>query len=108
MVYKTAHAGFFGFGQKQNTDLLAFQSATVLNSQKMALLEVSHSPSPFSGRGGPLLVEDDSALVPNIGPAGTAGASIYVPKNEQISTYTVKSGDTLSEIADMFGVSVNT
>ncbi|MDQ5958038.1 MAG: hypothetical protein QG665_384, partial [Patescibacteria group bacterium] len=40
--------------------------------------------------------------------AGTAGASIYVPKNEQISTYTVKSGDTLSEIADMFGVSVNT
>ncbi|OHA58873.1 MAG: hypothetical protein A2571_00630 [Candidatus Vogelbacteria bacterium RIFOXYD1_FULL_44_32] len=108
LVYRTAYAGFFGFGSSQNPSLVALQSATVLNSQKMALLEPVHSPSPFFGRGGPLLVEDGSALVPNVGPAGTAGATIFIPKNDQISTYTVKSGDTLSEIADMYGVSVNT
>ncbi len=108
LVYRTAYAGFFSGNFNQNPELVALQGATVLNSQKMAVLEPAHSPSPFSGRGGPLLVEDDSALVPNMGPAGTAGASIFIPKNDEISVYTVKEGDTLSEIADMFGVSVNT
>lgn len=34
--------------------------------------------------------------------------TIDVPSNDQISTYAVQSGDTISEIADRFDVSVNT
>lgn len=34
--------------------------------------------------------------------------SVDVPDRETISTYVVKSGDTLSDIADQFGVSTNT
>jgi len=49
----------------------------------------------------------DNALVSNIGPAGSVSE---IPKivSDQISTYVVRSGDTLSQIAEMFNVTVNT
>jgi murein DD-endopeptidase MepM/ murein hydrolase activator NlpD len=50
----------------------------------------------------------DNAMLAYGGPSGTTAdvASSTSPSN--ISVYVVRSGDTLSEIADMFGVSVNT
>jgi len=49
------------------------------------------------------------ALVANAGPSGTA-ADIVVHKleSDQISIYVVREGDTLSQIAEMFNVTVNT
>lgn len=47
------------------------------------------------------------ALLPDSGPLGTA-VDIEEPVSDQISLYTVRAGDTLSEIAEMYGVSVNT
>lgn len=64
------------------------------------------SPAPARG-GGDITIVDDSALVPEEGPSGTI-ADIEKSKNSTISLYVVREGDTISGIAHMFGVSVNT
>lgn len=64
------------------------------------------TPTPARG-GGDVKIVDDSAIVPEEGPSGTI-ADIEKPKNATISLYVVREGDTLSEIAEMFDVSVNT
>jgi murein DD-endopeptidase MepM/ murein hydrolase activator NlpD len=56
----------------------------------------------------PLPTSADSALVPYAGPDGVPGDALVVPASDRIATYVVRDGDTLSEIADMFSVSVNT
>lgn len=74
----------------------------------MALLTpaMNIDPAPATG-GGNITVVDDSALMPEEGPSGTL-ADIVKPKNGTISTYIVQPGDTLSAIAQMFGVSTGT
>ena len=62
---------------------------------------------PSAGRGGGDIVIEDGALVPQEGPSGS-GADIVRHKNSTISIYVVRPGDTLSAIAEMFDVSVNT
>ncbi len=62
---------------------------------------------PGIGRGGGDIVIDEGALVPLEGPAG-AGGDIVHPKNQTISIYVVRPGDTLSTIAEMFEVTPNT
>lgn len=52
-------------------------------------------------------IVDQSAIAPVDGPAGT-DPSAHKPTSDQISIYVVREGDTLSQIADMFDVSVNT
>ncbi len=55
-----------------------------------------------------LATSKDSALLSYGGPGGAAAlASLSVP-SDRISVYSVLPGDTLSEIATMFGVSMNT
>ncbi|MEJ0053736.1 MAG: M23 family metallopeptidase [bacterium] len=49
-----------------------------------------------------------AALVAHTGPAGTIADIVEMPANDQISTYVVRSGDSISDIAQMFDVSVNT
>ena len=73
----------------------------------MALLRPAMNLSPAPGRGGGDVTIVDDALVPEEGPAGTI-ADIEKPKNNTISLYVVREGDTLSEIAEMFEVTVNT
>jgi murein DD-endopeptidase MepM/ murein hydrolase activator NlpD len=50
----------------------------------------------------------DNALVAYDGPAGTIADVASSTPSDRISVYVVRPGDTLSEIAGMFGVSVNT
>lgn len=84
-------------------------AAPSLNSQRMALLEpaVNLNPNPPKG-GGNINVADGIALVPETSPAGTTLEAEDQPQSSQISIYTVREGDTLSEIAEMFDVSINT
>jgi len=78
------------------------------NLQKMTLLKPAQNVDPTAARGGgDIVIVDDSALMPEEGPAGTM-ADIEKPRNATISVYIVRSGDTLSGIAEMFGVSPNT
>jgi LysM repeat protein len=79
------------------------------NSQTIALLApaVNLDPNPSTG-GGDITFVDGSALVPQEGPSGTAADIANGPTNRQISVYIVHDGDTLSGIAKMFDVTVNT
>lgn len=78
------------------------------NLQTMQLMKAAMNIDPAPARGGgDITIVDDSALVPEEGPAGTM-ADIEKPKNATVSTYVVREGDTLSAIAKMFGVSPNT
>ena len=74
----------------------------------MSLLQPAYNlnPAPATG-GGDVTVVDNSALVSMEGPAGTL-ADIVKPANGTISEYVVQPGDTLSGIAQLFGVSTGT
>ncbi|MCK4918738.1 MAG: peptidoglycan DD-metalloendopeptidase family protein [Candidatus Pacebacteria bacterium] len=80
-----------------------------LNLQNMALLYTSINSSPnLAQGGGDIVIVDDSALSSETGPSGTM-ANIKEPSNsDRIATYIVREGDTLGQIAEMFGVSVGT
>lgn len=60
-------------------------------------------PNPAKGGGG-VAIEDGSAARAQ---GGFSGQTV-VPQKDAISIYVVREGDTLSEIAEMFGVSTNT
>lgn len=89
------------FGQKAHAS--SPRQSTV---QSMALIEASAGPIPVKG-GGDIMILDDSAVFAEDGPSGTI-ADIEKPRNATISLYVVREGDTLSQVADMFDVSVNT
>jgi murein DD-endopeptidase MepM/ murein hydrolase activator NlpD len=89
--------------------------ASSSSSDPIEAFEAAKNIDPQSASGtGPLskmLVLDDSALSVVHGPLldGTnTDNSAYSPENDQIQLYTVRSGDTVYDIARMFNVSVNT
>lgn len=76
--------------------------------QTMALLQAPMNSDLLAGTGGgDITIVDGSALMPESGVAGTL-ADIQNEQPTQISLYVVRQGDSLSQIAKMFGVSVNT
>jgi murein DD-endopeptidase MepM/ murein hydrolase activator NlpD len=79
-----------------------------VNIQTMLLPRPAMNIDPAPARGGgDIKIVDGSALIPEEGPSGTM-ADIEKPKNATISIYVVREGDTLSRIAKLFDVSVNT
>ena len=92
--------GFFGVQAEETSG----------NFQNMPLPQapLSFNPADAVAVGGASLnFVGDSALLPVVGPMGSL-ADIDTYKLDQITTYTVHKGDSLSKIADMFGVSVST
>ncbi len=81
-----------------------------VNSQNMVLLRavLNIDPNPAKGGGGITIVEG-SSLLPDSGPSGTI-ANIEENSNSsgEISLYVVRDGDSISQIAKMFGVTSNT
>ncbi|HEY4519693.1 MAG TPA: M23 family metallopeptidase [Candidatus Paceibacterota bacterium] len=78
------------------------------NVQTMTLLKPALNIDPVAGRGGgDITIVDDSALMAEEGPSGTI-ADIERAKSASISLYVVRRGDTLSGIAKLFDVSINT
>jgi LysM repeat protein len=80
-----------------------------VNSQNIALLTAARNlnPNPAQG-GGDTTIVAESALLPESGPMGTVADIKDTPSSDQISIYTVRAGDNLSQIADMFNVTINT
>ncbi len=73
----------------------------------MPLLEAPNQVDPTSDTD--LADVDQSALQTAVGPSGTVAQIQAAVQSDSISTYTVRDTDTsLSQIADMFGVSVDT
>jgi LysM repeat protein len=75
---------------------------------KMNLLVASAAPTSGDSSQHIPTVEHN-ALVSEIGPAGlVSDATAHKATSDQISVYVVREGDTLSQIAEMFNVTVNT
>jgi murein DD-endopeptidase MepM/ murein hydrolase activator NlpD len=87
----------------------ALSHAEPQNSQNMAFLEAAMNvdPNPAKG-GGDITVVDDSALLPDMGPSGTIADVESNNRQGRVSLYVVRKGDTLPQIAKMFGVNANT
>ena len=80
------------------------------SSQNIPVLKPVLNSNTFAGiGGGDITIVDKTALLPSSGPSGTSADIIdNKRKSSNISIYVVRKGDTLSEIAQMYGVSVNT
>ena len=105
-----ASAGVFSLF---STALGKTQPENTTSIQRMKILEVAMSPD-LNGRGGPDVITDESALISNDTPLTADVPIVDIPDvpvhqvKSAIATYKVKSGDTISSIADSFGISVNT
>lgn len=77
------------------------------NSQTMDLLEGYLNINPTGTGGAEIAIVDGVALESN-GGSGESFVELGKSGTGQISVYVVRKGDTLSEIAEMFGVSTNT
>lgn len=100
------HAGFWSWFTGQ--DALA-QTETYIATDSDSIYEPVTPPtnSDLSVKPSLVLAVDGDALLPEVGPS-TAAPDTVDNSNGQISTYIVRSGDTLAKIAEMFDVSVNT
>ncbi len=81
--------------------------SAVQNSQIMPVLVAYTNYNPTSIGGATIAIVDDTAL----SAASEEGSAFIDPGASgtgQINTYVVRQGDTIGEIAEMFGVSVNT
>jgi len=117
----SANAGFFSSllgGEPVLADTTV--EVTFNNSQNMALLQTDGYFLSLKGKkdtGGAANepesdisnIVSDNALKPTVGPLRVMGGADFTEiSSEDISVYVVRKGDSLSQIADMFDVSVNT
>lgn len=81
----------------------------LVHDSSLPLLEaaLNSDPNPEKGENG-ISLSNNSALMANSGPDGTLADLDSSSPSGQISTYTVKEGDSISRIAASFKVSVNT
>lgn len=80
----------------------------LLHDPTVKLLAAARNPDPNPAKGGTLLtLSGDSALMSASGIDGTIPDSTIVGGGN-VSVYTVREGDSLSGIANLFGVSMNT
>ena len=92
-----------------STNADAAVSASVLGSSVPALqASVNIDPNPNKGLGDNIQTSGGRALLASAGPSGTIADVAGATTPDRISVYDVKKGDTLSDIAKMFNVSVNT
>ncbi|MDE1875077.1 MAG: peptidoglycan DD-metalloendopeptidase family protein [Patescibacteria group bacterium] len=79
-----------------------------VSADALGVLQANVGPADVTNRtSGDIAMVDNTALVQESGVDGTQ-ADIPANQSTQISLYVVRQGDTLSQIAEMFNVSVNT
>ena len=106
---KTAHAGLISFMSRivgsEEASANINTSPSAPNSQTIAILQAAANPDPNPNKPAEVVPVDKDTLIADISASEYASVE---PVNTQISVYTVRSGDNLSTIAELFGVSVNT
>lgn len=85
---------------------------TMVHDSTYPLLDAATNLDPNPSKGGlSIATTEGSALIASGGPVGSLPTNLLSDNNlnhGDISLYLVREGDSLSEIAEMFGVSVNT
>jgi len=111
---QTAHADLFSFisnmfsagDASADTASTSDSSSTILGtSQNMPILSAASNPNPNPNNCFDVSPVNGSILDPDI---ASSQASSCGTNSTQISTYVVNAGDTISGVAKMFNVSVNT
>lgn len=112
---KTAYAGLFSSiwtaigNQQVSAKTSAKQPGEAFNSQKYPLPSYSANANPIAyakAASSSAPIDDGNTLSPEM--AAENQSSSIEDHNTQISVYVVRSGDTISGVAKMFKVSVNT
>jgi len=108
-----AYAGVFSFVGGLTFGHPTHKTKINHNSQTVGLLEVRLDEQKIvnlENFGGPrVAVATDGALIPEFSPASVDYEIAEVTSSSgQIVVYTVQSGDTISEIAERYGISTNT
>jgi LysM repeat protein len=104
----SVQAGIFT-GGKSNADVNGNEPETVVaeSAIDVSVLSALKNPNPSGSRGGAEVSVNEGALVSS-GPVGADLIAISKASTGEISVYTVREGDTLSHIAEMYGVTANT
>ena len=76
--------------------------------QTIPLLQAALNYDPNPSKGGGDITVVNGALLADAGPSGTIADISDHPKSSQISLHVVREGETLSQIADLYGVTTNT
>ena len=104
----SVQAGFLQSLIEGSTELYVaadtFESDSLID---VAVLTAAQNPDPKTARGGADVFVQDGVLV-STGPVGQDDISASRTSGGEISVYVVREGDSLSQIAKMFGVTSNT
>ncbi|MFT7644557.1 MAG: LysM repeat protein [Candidatus Paceibacteria bacterium] len=105
----SVHAGFFSnfFNSAEVGVSNEEESIHTVSAVDIPLLTALHNPNPLGARGGAEIIVNGNVLV-STGPVGEDEIAESDYKLGEIRVYTVKPNETLSEIAEMFGVTTNT
>ncbi len=110
---EVVHANFFSFidsfvGQTASADEASSTSSTYNSVTNPFILEAANSFNPISTSSDEVLAVADETLMPSVGPAGSIADIDSQPADISPSFYVVQPKDTISLVAEMFGVSVDT
>ena len=105
MLPISVHAGILSFFSNIFAEKSQAQVVVGPNSQQIDLLNAPLSSNSSVG-GADISIVDGDSLVSVMGPAGASGD--VLKETGQINIYVVREGDTISKIAEMFDVSINT
>lgn len=104
----SVRAGFLSEWFSDAKETTAPVSAHIMDGPAdLSLLTSMQNPNPLGGKGGAELVIDENALV-STGPVGADEIAQQNTNSGEIRVYTVREGDSLSLVAEMFGVTTNT
>jgi LysM repeat protein len=108
MVPVSVHAGFFSkIFSNQDSELSVQKPLQSYSAIDTPLLTTLQNPNPVSGRGGAEIIVEDNVLI-STGPVGEDVIAEQKDNFGEIKVYTVREGDSLSRVAEMFGVTTNT
>jgi len=104
----SVQAGFFSklFSKSADAAEEIIQIAN-LAATDVPLLTAIVNPDPTGARGGAEIIVDENVLV-STGPVGEDEIAEQRSSSGEIRVYTVREGDSLSQVAEMFGVTTNT
>jgi hypothetical protein len=105
----SVNAGIFSDLFKQASTTVAVADAAPLpTATDMPLLLATQNPDPQGGKTVSEVVVGEDAIVSAAPIDDEAVAAARKDNGDEISIYTVREGDSLSAVAEMFGVTTNT